>query len=126
MTDKTIKTLTRRGALGLMGIAGASLMAPNLLGKAAFAQTEGAPSGRVIVGLVQEPTVFNPLMVKIEVDDGVHFSLFDALFRFTPEGEMVPNLAAAVPSQRRSLLIAEFRVLVRFRAPGHFASSRWV
>ncbi|MCT8266622.1 peptide ABC transporter substrate-binding protein [Afifella sp. JA880] len=99
MTEKKSITLTRRGALGLMGAAGATLMAPNLLGKPAFAQTEGSPEGRVIVGLVQEPTVFNPLMVKIEVDDGVHFSVFDALFRFTPEGEVVPNLATEVPTQ---------------------------
>jgi len=100
MTDTIMKKLTRRGALGLMGVAGAGLMAPNLLGKAAFAQTEGAPQGRIIVGLVQEPTVFNPLMVKIEVDDGVHFSIFDALFRFSPEGEVQPNLASEVPTQQ--------------------------
>ncbi|MGR3450660.1 MAG: peptide ABC transporter substrate-binding protein [Paracoccus sp. (in: a-proteobacteria)] len=97
--SKKFQNLTRRGALGLMGAAGAGLMAPNLLGKPAFAQPQGAPTGRVVVGLVQEPTVFNPLMVKIEVDDGVHFSLFDALFRFTPEGELIPNLAAEVPTQ---------------------------
>ena len=58
------------------------------------------PTGRVVVGLSQEPTVFNPLMAHIEVDDAVHFSLFDALFRIDPEGVLQPNLAAEVPSQK--------------------------
>jgi len=93
--------MTRRNALKMMAAAGAAgMMAPNLLGKPAHAQTPpAAPTGRVIVGLSQEPTILNPLMPKIEVDDGVHFSLFDALFRVTPTGEIVPNLAAEVPSQ---------------------------
>ena len=101
---------SRRETLRLLSLAGgASLMAPHLLGKPAHAQpAPGAqaappkpakPTGRVIVGLSQEPTVLNPLMLKIEVDDGVHFSLFDALFRVTPDGKLVPNLAAEVPSQ---------------------------
>ncbi len=99
MTSTTPRT-TRRGALAMMGAAGGiALAAPNLIGQPAFAQTPPAePSGRVIVGLSQEPTVFNPLMAKIEVDDGVHFSLFDALFRVLPDGQIVPNLASEVPS----------------------------
>lgn len=43
--------------------------------------------------------MFNPLMAHIEVDDGVHFSMFDALFRIDPQGVIVPNLAAEVPTQ---------------------------
>ena len=39
-------------------------------------------------------------MVKIEVDDGVHFSVFDALFRVDPQGVVQPNLATEVPSQK--------------------------
>jgi peptide/nickel transport system substrate-binding protein len=93
---------SRRDALRLMAIGGAAgLIAPNLLGKPAFAQTPPAsPTGRVVVGLSQETTVFNPLMAHIEVDDGVHFSLFDALFRIDPKGVIQPNLAVEVPSQK--------------------------
>ncbi|SDX64632.1 peptide ABC transporter substrate-binding protein [Roseicitreum antarcticum] len=97
---KTGSGLSRRNALGIMGASAAALLAPNLLGKPAFAQTPpDAPSGRIIVGVSQEPTVFNPLMPKIEVDDNVHFSVFDALFRITEEGVIVPNLATEVPTQ---------------------------
>lgn len=84
--------------MGLGGVA--SLVAPNLLLAPAFGQTPPAtPTGRVVVGLSQEPTVFNPLMPHIEVDDGVNFSVFDALFRIDPQGVIVPNLAVEVPSQ---------------------------
>ena len=103
MTDRSkIKsTYSRRDALRMMALTGAAgLVAPNLLGKPAFGQTPPAsPSGRIVVGLSQEPTVFNPLMTKIETDDGVHFSLFDALVRIDPEGVFQPNLAVEVPSQ---------------------------
>lgn len=97
---KTGSGISRRNALGLMGASATALLAPNLLGKPAFAQTPpDSPTGRVIVGVSQEPTVFNPLMPKIEVDDNVQFSIFDALFRITEEGVIVPNLATEVPTQ---------------------------
>ena len=102
MTRNDTRTgISRRAALRIMAAGGvAGLFAPNLLGKPAFAQTPpAAPTGRIVVGLSQEPTVFNPLMPHIEVDDGVAFSIFDALFRITPEGVIVPNLATEVPSE---------------------------
>ncbi len=101
--DLTTKsTYSRRDALRLMAAGGAAvLIAPNLLGKPALAANlPTTPTGRVVVGFSQEPTVFNPLMAHTEVDDAVHFSLFDALFRMDPEGVLQPNLAAEVPTQK--------------------------
>jgi peptide/nickel transport system substrate-binding protein len=99
---------SRRDALRLLAAGAAGLATPNLLGKPAAAQAaRRAPAGRVIVGLSQEPTVFNPLMAKIEVDDGVHFSLFDALFRVDPKGVVHPNLATEVPSQANGGISAD-------------------
>ena len=99
-TSTTTSTFSRRDALRLLGMGGvATLVAPNLLGAPAFGQTPpAAPTGRIIVGLSQEPTVFNPLMAKIETDDGVHFSMFDALVRIDPQGIIQPNLALETPS----------------------------
>jgi len=101
----------------MMGAGAAGLFAPNLLGKPAFGQTPPAtPTGRVIVGLSQEPTVFNPLMPKIEVDDNVHFSIFDALFRIDENGVIVPNLASEVPTQENGGITEdglEWRVQLR-------------
>lgn len=93
---------SRRDALRLMAAGGAAgFIAPNLLGKPAFAQAGAkAPSGRVVVGVSQEPTVFNPLMPHIETDDAVHFSVFDALFRIDTDGVLQPNLAMEVPSEK--------------------------
>jgi peptide/nickel transport system substrate-binding protein len=92
---------SRRSALRLMIAGTAGLAGSNLLGQPALARTSPAkPTGRVIVGLGQEPTVFNPLMAHIEVDDGVHFSVFDALFRIDPQGVIQPNLAVNVPDQK--------------------------
>ncbi len=98
--DSTKPVYSRRAALRMMAAGGAAgLIAPNLLGKPTFAQTRPeTPTGRIVVGLSQEPTVFNPLMPHIETDDGVNFSVFDALFRITPDGVVVPNLASEVPS----------------------------
>jgi peptide/nickel transport system substrate-binding protein len=100
-SSKSKSNYSRRDALRMLAIGGAAgLLAPNLLGKPAFAQTPpSSPAGRVVVGLSQEPTVFNPLMVHIEVDDGVNFSMFDALFRIDPKGVIQPNLAVEVPTQ---------------------------
>jgi len=102
MTEaKTASIYSRRSALQLMIAGVAGLAGSNLLGQPALARTSPAkPTGRVIVGLGQEPTVFNPLMVHIEVDDGVHFSVFDALFRIDPQGVIQPNLAVEVPDQK--------------------------
>ena len=98
----TTSNYSRRDALRMVAFSGAAgFVAPNLLGKPAFAHTSAAkPTGRVIVGLGQEPTVFNPLLPHIEVDDGVHFSVFDALFRIDPQGVIQPNLAVEVPNQK--------------------------
>ncbi|CCF01053.1 predicted ABC-type dipeptide transport system, periplasmic component (plasmid) [Sinorhizobium fredii HH103] len=106
--DSTTKSgYSRRDALRLMAAGGvACFAAPNLLGKPAFADTAN-PTGRVVVGLSQEPTVFNPLMAHIEVDDAVHFSLFDALFRIDPKGVLQPNLAAEVPTQQNGGISAD-------------------
>lgn len=98
-TTKTLAGLSRRDTLRMMAAGGAAgLLVPNLLGKPAFAQPPATPTGRIVVGISQEPTVFNPLMPHIEVDDGVAFSVFDALFRISPDGVIVPNLATEVPS----------------------------
>jgi peptide/nickel transport system substrate-binding protein len=107
----------RRDVLGLMALGGAgSLLAYNLLGKSdsdrapSGNQAGGTPAkrtGEVVVGLSQEPTVFNPLMAHIEPDDGVHFSLFDALFRIDPKGIIQPNLAVEVPSQENGGISAD-------------------
>lgn len=95
-------TYSRRDALRLMAAGGAAaVIAPNLIGKPAFAQKPPtAPTGRVVVGVSQEPTVFNPLMPHIETDDAVHFSVFDALFRIDANGVLQPNLAVEIPSEK--------------------------
>ncbi len=104
MSDETKNAIlnpTRRQALTMMAMAGASgLIMPNLLSRdRAFAAAPPAkPTGQMIVGFSQEPTVFNPHMPHIEVDEGIHFSLFDPLFAISPEGKFTPALALDVPS----------------------------
>ena len=106
---KTLTDPSRRDALRVMaaGTAG-GLFAANLLGQPAHGQTKpAAPKGRIVVGVTQEPTVFNPLMPHLEVDDSVAFSVFDALFRIDPKGVIVPNLAAEVPTQANGGISAD-------------------
>lgn len=81
---------------GAAGVAGAVQAAP--VAAAAAAQEKPAPSGQVIVGLSQEPTIFNPLKSTLEVDRGVQYALFDSLWRIDEQGALVPNLATEIPS----------------------------
>ncbi|WP_144098271.1 peptide ABC transporter substrate-binding protein [Croceicoccus sediminis] len=108
MTDTSMKQgIGRRGVLAALAVGGGGIIAYNLLGKPdADTASDGTNAARVsrrdldevVVGLSQEPTVFNPLMVHSEADDGVLFSVFDALVRMDPQGRLQPNLAAEVPS----------------------------
>ncbi len=86
---------TRRKTLGLLSAAGVvSYFAPNMLGKErALAAPPSSPTGQLIIGLAQEPTVFNPHKLHIEVDEGIQFALYDTLFTVTPEGNFKPSLA---------------------------------
>ncbi len=91
-------TPTRRQALKTIGLAGAfGLTAPALLGKDE-ALAAGTPKGQLIIAFSQEPTVFNPHLLHIEVDDGLHFTLFDPLFAIDPNGKFTPALAKEVPT----------------------------
>lgn len=99
-SSRTRLELSRRKALQIMGLGGATgLLTPTLASLPASAKpAAGGPTGRIVIGLSQEPTVFNPLMPHIEVDDAIHFSVFDALFRIDPKGVLNPNLATEVPN----------------------------
>ena len=90
--------LTRRGALALGFAAGATI--GSSVARAATPQPKppAKPTGQVIVGLSQEPTVFNPLMPHIEVDQGVHWNLFSPLWGVDASGNFFPQLATEVPT----------------------------
>lgn len=90
--------MNRRGFLvATLGGIGSIVASPALRG---VGWAAGAPQkgGQVIVGLSQEPTVFNPLKAHIEVDRGVHMCLFDALWRMDAQGKFTANLATQVPT----------------------------
>ncbi len=90
---------TRRQALGLMALGASGLVLSGMpgMGKALAAQPKTI-KGQLTVGFSQEPTVFNPHMPHIEVDEGIHFSIFDTLFSVDPKGKFVAALAAEVPT----------------------------
>ncbi len=106
MTDTNGAHLSRRVVLGLLAAtAGAAAIpaAGGVLGAVVRPGTARAAKtpkkgGQVVIGLSQEPTVFNPLRPHIEVDRGVHFGLFDSLWRVDEQGGLVANLAAEVPT----------------------------
>ncbi len=96
----SIAQFTRRQTLGMLALAGTSgLVMPGLLGRdKALAAAPDKPTGQVVVGFSQEPTVFNPHLLHIEVDEGVHFAVFDPLFNVDSEGAFTPALAVEVPT----------------------------
>jgi peptide/nickel transport system substrate-binding protein len=89
--------LSRRALLTLTA-AGAA--APLIGGAPAHAQSKppSRPTGQVIAGISQEPTVFNPLLLHIEVDEGVYMNLFSPLWSVDPDGHFVPELVSEVPT----------------------------
>ncbi|MDA8253951.1 MAG: ABC transporter substrate-binding protein [Rhodospirillales bacterium] len=92
-----ISRLSRRRLLGATAAVGASgLLLPGAA-RAASAPPK-RPTGHVVIGFSQEPTVFNPLMPHIEVDQGVHWNLFSPLWLANEKGDLVPELAAEVPT----------------------------
>lgn len=93
---------SRRQVLGMGLAAGAAGAAGLILPDSVLAKTAtkppSQPKGQVIVGMSQEPTVFNPLMPAIEVDQGVWWNLFSPLWGIDPDGKFFPQLAAEVPT----------------------------
>ncbi|WP_213880791.1 peptide ABC transporter substrate-binding protein [Pseudomonas sp. dw_358] len=108
MTEKTPDSLlnpTRRQALtlmgwaGLAGLGGAGSVFTGLLGASeAFAADAKTLNKQMVIGFSQEPTVFNPHLLHIEVDEGIYYGVFDPLFRVTPDGTFEPMLAVEVPT----------------------------
>ena len=88
--------VTRRGVLGGGAIAATMLGVGHGPAKAA---PSDKPTGQVIISFSQEPTVFNPLLPHIEVDQGVHWNLFSPLWLPNARGDFVPELATEVPTQ---------------------------
>src|SRR3989304_9611346 len=92
-------SLSRRELLGLLATTGAGVMlAPIIRSGAVLAAETPKKGGQIVVALSQEPTVFNPCRPHIEVDRGVHFGLFDSLWRGDEKAPFLPNLAVEVPT----------------------------
>jgi peptide/nickel transport system substrate-binding protein len=89
------------GRRDMLALGGAALAAWGGAASSA-ARAQGAkpakPIGQVVIGLSQEPTVFNPLMPSIEVDQGIALNVFNPLWLADPEANLMPQLAVEVPS----------------------------
>ena len=113
MTDDRQTTTigsTRRQLLAMGAAASALAWLGPKLGwtEPVFAATPPAkPTGQAVIGLSQEPTVFNPLLVHIEVDEAVYFNLFSALWRVDPKGVFVPDLVSEIPTVENGGLSAD-------------------
>ena len=94
-------TTTRRRLLAAGAAAGAMVWMGPQLGwqTAAHAATPPSkPTGKIVIGFSQEPVVFMPLLSHIEVDQGLYFNLFSALWRVGPKGAFEPDLVAEMPT----------------------------
>lgn len=112
---------TRRQTLGLFGLGAAGLVIPQAFSTRAFAQ-DAAPKGQIVLGFSQEPTVFNPHLLHIEVDEGVYFAIFDPLFGVDAQGKFYPLLAAEVPTVENGGISADglsWKVKLRDDAKWH-------
>ncbi len=97
-------SLSRRRLLVTTTAAGAVLGTVPRLGRA---QAKPKPSGQVVIGLSQEPTVTDPRRPHIEVDEGVFMAVYSPLWAVLPNGQMEPRLALEVPSVANGGLSAD-------------------
>src|SRR5947207_54957 len=96
-----MRQMSRRTVLKMLAGGGAAaVLAPGVAPDVVRGAEVPKRGGQVVVGLSQEPTVFNPLRPHIEVDRGVHFGLFDSLWRTDERGQFLPNLAVEIPSAK--------------------------
>ncbi|WP_159261597.1 peptide ABC transporter substrate-binding protein [Komagataeibacter xylinus] len=63
-----------------------------------------AGKNQVVIGISQEPTVFNPLLPHIEVDEGIYLNLFSPLWSIDDKARLCPELARVVPTQENGLV----------------------
>lgn len=96
--NKPLINTTRRQALGLLALGASGVVLSGLPGFSRATAQDKDAKGQLTVGFSQEPTVFNPHMPHIEVDEGIHFSIFDPLFYVDEKGAFVAALAAEVPT----------------------------
>lgn len=89
-----LAVLSRRGFLSLSAATGAAA----LFGIDHARAANASPSGQIVIGFSQEPTNFHPLMLAIEVDQGVHWNLFSPLWGVDDKGQFTPQLAVEVPT----------------------------
>lgn len=94
IVPRGIGLLSRRGFLSMSAALGATA----LIGADRARAANASPKGQIIIGFSQEPTNFHPLMLAIEVDQGVHWNLFSPLWGVDDKGSFTPQLAAEVPT----------------------------
>ena len=87
--------ITRRRLITTTAVGGAVALAAARPG---WSKDKPKPSGQAVIGLSQEPTVFDPRRAHIEVDDGVYMALFSPLWTVDPKGKFLPRLAAEIPT----------------------------
>lgn len=63
--------------------------------------------GPLTIGMSQDLQTLNPLAPTLEVSRGVHYAIFDPLWRATPEGDFAPVLAASVPTTQNGGISAD-------------------
>ncbi|RWD68546.1 MAG: peptide ABC transporter substrate-binding protein [Mesorhizobium sp.] len=94
-------TTTRRRLLAFGALTGTlACLGPKIgwVASAEAATPPSKPTGQIVIGFSQEPTVFMPLLAHIEVDEGVYFNLFSTLWRVDEKGNFQPDLVAEVPT----------------------------
>jgi len=103
-------TTSRRRLLALGATAGTlAWLGPNMgwMASAQAATPPSKPTGQVVIGFSQEPTVFMPLLAHIEVDEGVYFNLFSTLWRVDEKGTFQPDLVAEMPTVQNGGISAD-------------------
>ena len=107
MTRKNISGLTRRDFVKTTGAAAGAATAFSILPST----VHSASTDRIILGMMQEPVQFNPLLyVNRGTENIPEACMFDALWDITDTGQFIPNLAAQVPTKENGGVSADGKI----------------
>jgi peptide/nickel transport system substrate-binding protein len=78
----------------------------------------GTVAGELRYGSGYEPDTLNPLLANTQAANDIAYAIFEPLFRYDPDGNLIPAAATQVPTRANGGIGADGRTIVLHFRPG--------